>query len=82
MGGIAGKIQAIFQKLRKPMEKAVDWVIYKGAKAFKKVGNKVKNSKFGKKAGELKDSAKEKYKAWVTDSVLHLFNGWFTPMSR
>ncbi len=70
LGGIAGKIQAIFQKLRKPMEKAVDWVIDKGAKAFKKVGNKVKNSKFGKKAGELKDSAKEKYKAgkqWVED---------------
>ncbi|MGF2014943.1 eCIS core domain-containing protein [Nostoc sp. DedVER01b] len=70
LDGIAGKIQAIFQKLRKPMEKAVDWVIDKGAKAFKKVGNKVKNSKFGKKAGELKDSAKEKYKAgkqWVED---------------
>ncbi|MBD2535945.1 hypothetical protein H6G97_44120, partial [Nostoc flagelliforme FACHB-838] len=70
LGGIAGKIQAIFQKLRKPMEKAVDWVIDKGAKAFNKVGNKVKNSKFGKKAGELKDKAKEKYKAgkqWVED---------------
>ncbi|MEH1857027.1 MAG: DUF4157 domain-containing protein [Nostoc sp.] len=70
LDGIAGKIQGIFKKLRKPMEKAVDWVIDKGAKAFKKVGNKVKNSKFGKKAGELKDSAKEKYKAgkqWVDD---------------
>ncbi|MEH2281901.1 MAG: DUF4157 domain-containing protein [Nostoc sp.] len=70
LDGIAGKIQAIFQKLRKPMEKAVDWVIEKGAKAFNKVGNKVKNSKFGKKAGELKDSAKEKYQAgkqWVED---------------
>ena len=70
LDGIAGKIQAIFQKLRKPMEKAVDWVIDKGAKAFNKVGNKVKNSKFGKKAGELKDSAKEKYKAgkqWAED---------------
>lgn len=70
LDGIAGKIQAIFQKLRKPMEKAVDWVIDKGAKAFKKVGNKVKNSKFGKKAGELKDSANEKYqggKQWVED---------------
>ncbi|MDZ8257456.1 eCIS core domain-containing protein [Nostoc sp. ChiQUE01b] len=70
LDGIAGKVQAIFQKLRKPMEKAVDWVIDKGAKAFKKVGNKVKNSKFGKKAGELKDSVKEKYQAgkqWVED---------------
>ncbi|MEH2037995.1 eCIS core domain-containing protein [Nostoc sp.] len=70
LDGIADKVQAIFRKLRKPMEKAVDWVIDKGAKAFKKVGNKVKNSKFGKKAGKLKDSAKEKYKAgkqWVED---------------
>ncbi|PHM08982.1 phage tail protein [Nostoc sp. 'Peltigera malacea cyanobiont' DB3992] len=34
------------------------------------IKGKVKNSKFGKKAGELKDSAKEKYKAgkqWVKD---------------
>ncbi|MEH2168450.1 MAG: DUF4157 domain-containing protein [Nostoc sp.] len=70
LDGIAGKIQGIFKKLRKPMEKAVDWVIDKGAKAFKKVGNKVKNSKFGKKAGELKDSAKDKYQAgkqWAED---------------
>ena len=70
LGGIAGKIQAIFQKLRKPVEKAVDWIIDKGAKAFKKIGNKVKNSKFGKKAGKLKDSAKEKYQAgkqWAED---------------
>ncbi|MEH2194478.1 MAG: DUF4157 domain-containing protein [Nostoc sp.] len=70
LDGIAGKIQAIFKKLRKPMEKAVDWLIDKGAKAFKKVGNKVKNSKVGKKAGELKDSAKEKYQAgkqWAED---------------
>ncbi|HEY9804205.1 MAG TPA: hypothetical protein V6D25_27990, partial [Leptolyngbyaceae cyanobacterium] len=44
LGGIAGKIQAIFQKLRKPMEKAVDWVIDKGAKAFKKIGNKFNKS--------------------------------------
>ncbi|MHC5753793.1 MAG: eCIS core domain-containing protein [Nostoc sp.] len=79
LDGIAGKIQAIFQKLRKPMEKAVDWIIDRGAKAFKKVGNKVKNSKFGKKAGELKDSAKEKYKAgkqWVEDKKETAQN-WF-----
>ncbi|MBD2356004.1 hypothetical protein H6G41_15465 [Tolypothrix sp. FACHB-123] len=70
LGGIAGKIQAIFRKLRKPMEKAVDWIIDKGAKAFKKVSNKIKNSKFGKKAGKIKDKAVEKYKAgkqWVED---------------
>ncbi|HEY9804458.1 MAG TPA: hypothetical protein V6D25_29265, partial [Leptolyngbyaceae cyanobacterium] len=70
LGGIAGKIQAIFQKLRKPMEKAVDWVIDKGAKAFKKIGNKFNNSKFGKKFNTAKDAAKEKYQAgkqWVED---------------
>ncbi|WP_448265171.1 Rossmann-like fold-containing protein [Nostoc sp. DSM 114159] len=49
LDGIAGKVQAIFQKLRKPMEKAVDWVIDKGAKAFKKAGNKVKDSNKSKK---------------------------------
>ncbi|MEC4880021.1 MAG: DUF4157 domain-containing protein [Scytonema sp. PMC 1070.18] len=70
LGGIATKIQAIFQKLRKPMEKAVDWIIDKGAKAFKKVGNKFNNSKVGKKFNAAKDAAKEKYKAgkqWVED---------------
>lgn len=70
LGGIAGKIQAIFQKLRKPMEKAVDWVIDKGAKAFKFVGNKFNQSKVGKKFNAAKDGAKEKYKAgkqWVED---------------
>jgi Domain of unknown function (DUF4157) len=70
LGGIAGKIQAIFQKLRKPMEKAVDWVIDKGSKAFKAVGNKFNKSKVGKKFNAAKDKAKEKYKAgkqWVED---------------
>ncbi|MBD2449265.1 DUF4157 domain-containing protein [Nostoc sp. FACHB-152] len=70
LGGIAGKIQAIFQKLRKPMEKAVDWIIDKGAKAFKKIGNKFNNSKVGNKFNAAKDAPKEKYKAgkqWVED---------------
>ncbi|MBE9232466.1 DUF4157 domain-containing protein [Cuspidothrix issatschenkoi LEGE 03284] len=70
LDGIAGKIQAIFQKLRKPMETAVNWVIDKGTKAFKAVGNKFNKSKFGKKFNAVKDSAKEKYKAgkqWVED---------------
>ena len=70
LDGIAGKIQAIFQKLRKPMEKAVDWVIDKSAKAFKKVGNKFNKSKVGQKFNAAKDTAKEKYKAgkqWVED---------------
>lgn len=70
LDGIAGKIQAIFQKLRKPMETAVNWVIDKGTKAFKAVGNKFNKSKVGKKFNAVKDSAKEKYKAgkqWVED---------------
>ena len=70
LDGIAGKIQAIFQQLRKPMETAVNWVIDKGTKAFKAVGNKFNKSKFGKKFNAVKDSAKEKYKAgkqWVED---------------
>ncbi|MBD2199073.1 MULTISPECIES: hypothetical protein [Calothrix] len=70
LGGIAGKIQAIFRKLRKPMEKAVDWIIDKGSKAFKAVGNKFNKSKFGKKFNSAKDKAKEKYQAgkqWVED---------------
>ncbi|MBD2501105.1 Rossmann-like fold-containing protein [Anabaena azotica] len=70
LGGIAGRVQAIFQKLRRPVEKAVDWIIDKGAKAFKKIGNKFNNSKAGKKFHTVKDSAKEKYKAgkqWVED---------------
>jgi len=70
LDGIAGKIQAIFQQLRKPMETAVNWVIDKGTKAFRAVGNKFNKSKFGKKFNAVKDSAKEKYKAgkqWVED---------------
>ncbi|BDA66014.1 hypothetical protein CAL7716_001800 [Calothrix sp. PCC 7716] len=64
LGGIAGKIQSIFQKLRRPMEKAVDWVIDKGSQAANKVGdkagNKGKNNKAGKKGGGAKDSANDK----------------------
>ncbi|MBW4501601.1 MAG: DUF4157 domain-containing protein [Scytonema hyalinum WJT4-NPBG1] len=70
LGGIVQRVQAIFQKLRRPMEKAVNWVIDKSAKAAKKVGNKFKNSKVGKKVGAVTDSVKEKYKAgkqWAED---------------
>ena len=70
LDGIGSKIQAIFQKLRKPMETAVNWVIDKGTKAFKAVGNKFNKSKVGKKFNAVKDSAREKYKAgkqWVED---------------
>ena len=63
LGGIAGKVQAIFQKLRSPVEKAVDWIIDKGAKAANKVGKKFKKSKFGKKANAVKESALKKKEA-------------------
>ncbi|MDZ7963402.1 MAG: DUF4157 domain-containing protein [Nostoc sp. DedSLP03] len=63
LGGIAGKVQAIFQKLRSPVEKAVDWIIDKGAKAANKVGNKFNKSKFGKKANAVKESALKKKEA-------------------
>jgi Domain of unknown function (DUF4157) len=70
LGGISEKIQSIVKKIQEPINKAIDWVIGKGAKAFKTIGNKFKNSKFGKKVIAVKDGAKEKYKAgkqWVED---------------
>jgi Domain of unknown function (DUF4157) len=63
LDGIAGKIQAIMQKLRRPVEKAVDWIIDKGAKVAKKAGNKFENSKVGKKANTVKESAHKKKEA-------------------
>jgi hypothetical protein len=68
LGGIAGKIQAIIQKVRQPVTKAVDWVIDKGAKVANKFGDKFKKSKFGSKAIGYKEAAQQKYEAgkqWV-----------------
>ncbi|MEH1949465.1 MAG: DUF4157 domain-containing protein [Nostoc sp.] len=63
LDGIAGKVQAIFQKLRRPVEKAVDWIIDKGAKVANKVGKKYNKSKFGKKVNATKESALKKKEA-------------------
>jgi hypothetical protein len=48
LGGIAGKVKAVFQKLARPVNKAIDWVIDKIVGLVKKLWAKLK-SKFGKK---------------------------------
>ena len=63
LGNIGQKVQAIIQKLRQPVENAVNWVINQGMKAYKKVSNKLKKSKLGKKFGAFKKKAKQKLKA-------------------
>jgi hypothetical protein len=55
VGGIAGKVKEIFQKLARPVNKAIDWVIDKIVGLAKKVWAKIKalakklKDKFGKK---------------------------------
>lgn len=63
LGGITQKIQAIIQKVRQPVVKAVNWVIDKGAKVANKIGGKFKNSKVGKKVVKAKKAAEKKYQA-------------------
>ncbi|MBD2136528.1 DUF4157 domain-containing protein [Anabaena sp. FACHB-1237] len=63
LGGITQKIQAIIQKVRQPVVKAVNWVIDKGAKVANKVGGKFKNSKVGNKVVKAKKAAEKKYQA-------------------
>ena len=63
LGGITQKIQAIIQKVRQPVVKAVNWVIDKGAKVANKIGGKFKKSKFGKKVVKAKKAAEKKYEA-------------------
>jgi hypothetical protein len=41
LGGISEKIQAIVQKVRQPIEKAIDWVIGKAVAFAKKIGGKL-----------------------------------------
>ncbi|WP_372661994.1 phage tail protein [Amycolatopsis kentuckyensis] len=72
IGGIASKVKEIFQKLAKPVNKAIDWVVDKIVGLAKKVWAKVKAlakkaaDKFGKKPKDgkprkpLKDRIKEK----------------------
>ncbi|GAB3158821.1 hypothetical protein GCM10027258_70880 [Amycolatopsis stemonae] len=55
VGGIAGKVKEVFQKLARPVNKAIDWVIDKIVGLAKKVWAKVKalakklKDRFGKK---------------------------------
>ncbi|MEV6639230.1 hypothetical protein [Amycolatopsis sp. NPDC051371] len=72
VGGIAGKVKEVFQKLAKPVNKAIDWVIDKIVGLAKKVWAKIKalakklKDKFSKKKpGDkprkpFKDRLKEK----------------------
>ncbi|MBD2358718.1 DUF4157 domain-containing protein [Tolypothrix sp. FACHB-123] len=68
LGNISGKVQAIIQKMRQPIDKAIDWVIDQGVKAYKKVSNKFKQSKLGKKIKATKATARKKKEAaekWI-----------------
>ncbi|MFJ7219134.1 hypothetical protein [Amycolatopsis sp. NPDC098790] len=53
VGGIAGKVKEIFQKLARPVNKAIDWVVEKIVGLAKKVWAKVKAL-----AKKVKDKAK------------------------
>jgi hypothetical protein len=55
LGGISEKIQAIVQKVRQPIEKAIDWVIGKAVAFAKKIGGKLG---FGKDKKSNKDDGK------------------------
>ncbi|MDZ8030639.1 eCIS core domain-containing protein [Nostoc sp. DedSLP04] len=63
LGGIAGKIQAIFQKLRRPVEKAVDWVIAQAVKFAKKLGFGKDKDKEKSKSGKPDERTKEEKEA-------------------
>ena len=53
IGGIAGKVKQIFQKLARPVNKAVDWVVDKIVGLVKKLWAKLKGG--GKKVKRIKD---------------------------
>jgi hypothetical protein len=55
LGGISEKIQAIVQKVRGPIEKAIDWVIAQAVTFAKKIGGKLG---FGKDKKGNKDDGK------------------------
>ncbi|MBD1934454.1 MULTISPECIES: eCIS core domain-containing protein [Cyanophyceae] len=72
LGGISEKIQAIVQKVRQPIEKAIDWVIAQAVKFAKKIGGKLgfgkdKRDKKGKEEegqeGEIKAADSKKHEA-------------------
>ena len=63
LGDIGQKVQSLLQKLRRPIDRVIDWVIDQGVKAYKSVGKRLKKSKLGKKIGLAKKRAKQKLKA-------------------
>ncbi|MFK0246910.1 hypothetical protein ACIQUM_19600 [Amycolatopsis azurea] len=60
IGGIAGKVKAVFQKIAKPVNKAIDWVVEKIAGLVKKVWAKVKS--LAKKIADKAKAAGKKIK--------------------
>ncbi|MEP0852957.1 DUF4157 domain-containing protein [Funiculus sociatus GB1-A4] len=59
LGGISEKIQAIVQKVRQPIEKAIDWVIAQAVTFAKKIGGKLgfgKDKKGNKEEGPEHDA--------------------------
>ena len=62
LGDIGQKVQSLLQKLRRPIDRVIDWVIDQGVKAYKSVGQRRKKSKLGKKIGLAKKRAVGKSK--------------------
>jgi len=60
IGGIAGKVKEVFQKIAKPVNKAIDWVIDKIVGLVKKVWAKVKS--LAKKIADKAKAAGKKLK--------------------
>ncbi|MDB9327947.1 hypothetical protein PN435_17595 [Nodularia spumigena CS-590/02] len=63
LGGISEKVQSIIQKMRQPIEKAIDWVIDEGVKAYQVVEQKIQKTKLAKKAKAAKEAARKKKEA-------------------
>ncbi|MBD1920028.1 DUF4157 domain-containing protein [Microcoleus sp. FACHB-831] len=63
LGGISEKIQAIVQKVRGPIEKAIDWVIAQAVTFAKKIGGKLGfgKDKKGKDNKEDKSESEKKH---------------------
>ncbi|MBD1832493.1 DUF4157 domain-containing protein [Cyanobacteria bacterium FACHB-472] len=68
LGGISEKIQAIVQKVRGPIEKAIDWVIGKAVAFAKKIGGKLG---FGKDKKGKEDEEGEEGKITAADREKH-----------
>ncbi|MEH2156551.1 eCIS core domain-containing protein [Nostoc sp.] len=63
LGGITEKVQSIIKKMRQPIDKAIDWVIDQGVKAYKVVEQKIQKTKLAKKAKAAKEAARKKKEA-------------------